>query len=170
MFKLNRTAATAPTAAPSSPGSGHTCVSCPHPTPPCPRNSPWPKNDCPNRAADILAYHVRIQPHCVHAIALGPKMIAPVRLLLQKPKLVEQLHRCLPLQPAQQLGYRYLRRNHHNQVHVIWLHLQPHRPAARIPTDRLYPSLRRLLYRSGQNLKPILRYPYNMLLTMPQRV
>ncbi len=35
MINLNRTAATAPTAAPSSLGSGHTCVSCPHPIPLC---------------------------------------------------------------------------------------------------------------------------------------
>ena len=47
---LNRLIAAAPTAFPSSPGSGHTFVSCPHPSQPCPRNIPWPKNDCPGRA------------------------------------------------------------------------------------------------------------------------
>jgi len=47
----NRKAATAPVAAPSSQGNGHTCVSCPYPNPRCPHNSPWPRNDSPSTAS-----------------------------------------------------------------------------------------------------------------------
>jgi hypothetical protein len=40
-----------PTASLSSPDSGHTSVSCPHPDPPYPHNTLLPKNDCPNTAS-----------------------------------------------------------------------------------------------------------------------
>src|SRR5512135_3268168 len=44
-------AAIAPFPVPSSPGIGHTFVSCPHPVLPYPRNSLLSKNDCPNRVS-----------------------------------------------------------------------------------------------------------------------
>lgn len=45
--------AIAPSVVPSFPGSGHTCVSCPHPYPLYLRNIPSPKNDCPNMASSL---------------------------------------------------------------------------------------------------------------------
>jgi hypothetical protein len=46
----NRSTVAAPSAALSFPGSGHTCVSCPHPTLLCPHSGPWTRSDSPNRA------------------------------------------------------------------------------------------------------------------------
>ena len=51
----NRLTATAPLTALSFPGSGHTCVSCPHPTQLCLHSSPWTKNDCPSIPASANA-------------------------------------------------------------------------------------------------------------------
>jgi hypothetical protein len=130
----------------------------------------------PQEGAFVYGFHVggydRIQTHGIHTIALGPKMIPPVRLLLQIPKLVKQLHRGLPLQSPQQIRYRHLRRDHHQQMHMIGigLYVQLHHFAARIPADRLDPSFGCFLYRSGQYPEPILWHPHNMILTMPQRM
>jgi hypothetical protein len=47
----NRLIVAAPIAVLSFPGSGHTCVSCPHQAQQCPHNTLWPKSDSPNRAS-----------------------------------------------------------------------------------------------------------------------
>lgn len=41
--------------APSFLGSGHICVSCPHPILPCQHSSPLPQSDCPNTASSSNA-------------------------------------------------------------------------------------------------------------------
>ena len=51
----NRSAATVPLTALSFPGSGHTCVSCPHPSPLYLHNTPWTRNDCPSKPAFVDA-------------------------------------------------------------------------------------------------------------------
>ena len=52
---LSQSTAVAPFAVHSFPDSGHTCVSCPHPVPLCPRNNLLPKNDCPNMVSSSNA-------------------------------------------------------------------------------------------------------------------
>jgi hypothetical protein len=136
----NRKAATAPVAVPSSPGNGHTCVSCPYPDPLCLHNNLWPKNDSFSTASSSNT-------------ETGGK--ASSNSALQSP---------------QQIRYRRLRRDHHQQMHMIGLHVQLHHFAARIPADRLDPGFGSLLYRSGQYPEPILWTPHNMILTMPQRM
>ena len=59
----------------------------------------------------LLILHVQadflgIQSDRVHTIASGPEMIAPVRLLLQMTKFVENPYRTSPLDRAHDIRYR----------------------------------------------------------------
>ena len=67
----------------------------------------------------IFANHVLIQTNGVHAIALGPKMIAPIGLSAQFPKLIEHFHRCLTFDAPHKIGNRHLRRDHHQMYMVL---------------------------------------------------
>ena len=51
---INLSTVVAPAAFPYLLDIGHTCVSCPHQGLPCPRNTLWPKNDCPNKAFFVV--------------------------------------------------------------------------------------------------------------------
>ena len=72
IMSFNRLIATAPFAFLFSLGTGHTCVSCPHPSPLYLRNSPWPKNDFPSRVS-----FSKIQTNETTSLMSGP-LIAPI--------------------------------------------------------------------------------------------
>ena len=66
----------------------------------------------------VLAYHFRIQSDGIHTVAIGPKMIAPIRLRFERPEFVKNTNRGSTFNGANKVGYRNFRRHHRNQVNI----------------------------------------------------
>lgn len=120
--------------------------------------------------ADILTYHVRIQANTVNTVSFGPKVVAPIGLFLQVSELLEELHRRLPFQPSQQIGYRQLWRDHHHHVYVVRLDIELYYLATSVTANCHYPVFCGFFYCPMQYAVPILRHPYDVILTMPYRM
>ncbi len=72
----------------------------------------------------ILADLLFVQSDCVYTISPRPEVISPVRLLLQLPILIQYPYRCPTLYCPHVFRYRYFRRHHYLQVHMICLYVQ----------------------------------------------
>ena len=97
-------------------------------------------------------------------------MIAPIRLLAQTRKHIEQPYRSTSFQDAHQLRDRQPRRHLHQQVHMIRLHVHFHDLTSALLTKRHHAPLHFPTDRTLQHPKPILRHPYQVVLTMPDNM
>src|SRR5512135_3372538 len=83
----------------------------------------------------VLADHLRIKPHCVYTVTLGPKMIAPIGLLLEIWKLLKDSYRCPTFQGSHEARDRDLGWNHANQVNMVRLNIHLHNIAPQLTAE-----------------------------------
>jgi len=114
--------------------------------------------------------HFTVESDRIDAVSLSPKMIAPIRLLTQTWKHIEQPNRGTSFQDTHQLRDRQLRRHLHQQVHVVNLHVHFHDLASKLLAKRHHASLHLPADRTLQHPEPILRHPHQMILTMPDNM
>ena len=83
----------------------------------------------------VLADHLRIKSHCVYTVTLGPKMIAPIGLLLEIWELLEDSYRCSASQASYEVRDQDLESNHANQVDMVWLNIHLHNLAPQLTAE-----------------------------------
>src|SRR5215472_2256103 len=100
-------------------------------------------------------------PRTAAKVSPRPQM-SPPELLLQMLKFGQQMMRRLPFQPLQQPADCHLRRNRHEQMHVVLRHVSLHDLhlvlSTDVPNQISYPRG----HLAAQRGPPILRYPDQM--------
>ena len=119
---------------------------------------------------NILADHIRIQPHGINAVTLRLEVVSPVGLYLQIRELFEYPYRCSTLNRAHQVRYRDLRRHHADQMNVVRSDIQLHHLASQTATENLDAIVDLLTNHSGQHSESIFRHPNNVILAVPYRM
>ena len=113
----------------------------------------------------LLDHLFRHLPHPGTKIPSRPKMPPPI-LFLQVRKLFKQLARCASLDPPHDLAWRHRRRTTRQYMHVILAHHAFHYPDLKGFACLSYQFSNSLPHLSSQNLIPVLRYPYKMVLNL----
>ena len=72
----------------------------------------------------ILPYLLLIKSYRVYTVTLRPKVIPPIRMLLQTGELLEDPDCRTALHHPHVLRYRKFRRYHHDQVNMVRLNIQ----------------------------------------------
>lgn len=98
------------------------------------------------------------------------KSVAPIGLILQVPKLVEDPNRDAAFDGTDKVGYRYLRRAHHNQVDVVNLDIQFHDLTFKVFGEGPKAASYFCSHLASEHPETVLGCPYNVVLTMPNRM
>jgi len=118
----------------------------------------------------VFLAHFTVQSYRIDTVAFRPEMIAPIGALLQKRKRSEYPNRCSPFQRAHQFRYRTLRRNLHQQMHVVTLYIELRHLASQLLTKHHDAFVHFFPYRPLKYPEPVFRYPNQVILTMPNHV
>lgn len=123
----------------------------------------------------LLILHVQadflgIESDGVHTIATGPEMIAPIWLLLQMPKLVENPNRASPFDRAHDIRYRGFWGHHDNEMDVIDLNIQFDHFTFEMFTKGPNTPVDLLADLPAEDAEAVFRCPYDVILAMPQGV
>lgn len=123
----------------------------------------------------LLILHVQadflgIQSDGVYTIATGPEMVAPIRLLLQMPKLVENPNRASPFDRAHDIRYRGFRWHHDDEMDVVNLDIEFNHFTFEMFTKGPNTSADLLANLPAEDAEAVFRCPYDVILAMPQGV
>ena len=123
----------------------------------------------------LLILHVQadffgIQSDGVYTIAPRPEVIAPIRLLLQMPKLVENPYGTSPFDRTHDIRYRGFGRHHDNEMDMVNLNIQFNDFTFKMFTKGPNTPVDLLAHLPAEDAKAVFRCPYNVILAMPQGV
>jgi hypothetical protein len=94
-------------------------------------------------------------------------MIAPIGAFTEIGELLKYPNRCLPFDRSHEFGNRHLGRDLHQQMHMVLLHIQFDNDATQASGKDVDAIVHFLTNRTTQYAVPILRHPYDVILTAP---
>jgi len=108
----------------------------------------------------VSPYLLFIQSDRRHAVPAAPKVVSPVRLLLQHRVLLEQSYRRLSLQQPHPIRHRQFRRYRDHHVHMVLADAHLQYLHALVFRQRSDPVVKPVPHLPRQYPKPILRTPH----------
>jgi hypothetical protein len=111
-----------------------------------------------------------IESNGIETIPTGPKVIAPIGLLLQLPELVENPNGCSAFEGPNDVRYGTLWRNHDQEVDMVVLHIELHHFTREMFTKRLKASPDFLADVAGEDSEAVFGRPHDVVLAVPQGV
>ena len=114
---------------------------------------------------DVLFYHLLIKTDRANKITARPKVVAPIRFLLELRIALEKFYRQLSFQSSHQLRYRNFGRYRNQKMYMVFLNVQLLHKAPFPFAQHTQVMLHQFFYRALEYAKTIFRNPNYMIVT-----